>query len=377
MNSSSGILTIDLSAIQRNWLSICRHSGLSKSSVSAVIKADAYGLGADKVGLALYEVGCRVFFLATIEEAKIARDFLPLDATLFVLGGVRPGSEDLFFRYKLTPVFFSFSAITEWALACKVRKSKAPCAIKINTGMTRLGLDLDDENGLDSLKDSLSYIDPVLVMSHLACADHPEHPSNRQQLGLFQNATLLFKNILPDVRFSLANSSGIFLGGEWHFDLVRPGAALYGVNPQLEMTTVVESVVQLDLPILQIRNLNKNASVGYGCDAHADSSTKLAVVAGGYADGLHRILGRFGVGVIDDKEVPVIGRISMDTTIFDVSGIEDRVLNNVRSSIQVLNKAITVDVVSARNGALGYEVLTSLAARRYQRRYMLNGQIVE
>lgn len=372
MTSSTGILTIDLSAIQSNWLTINSRLDPRKTSASAVIKANAYGLGADHVGPALYQVGCREFFLATLEEALASRRHLPSDAILYVLGGARAGAEELFLQHRLIPVLSSLKDVHRWQKVCELGGIKGACAIKVNTGMTRLGLEVDEFLQLCQTSLSFAPMEPVLIMSHLSCADELNHPANKQQLNEFLRIVEVGKSILPDVRFSLANSSGIFLGHQWHFDLVRPGAALYGINPQTSQLSPVKPVVSLDLPVLQVRKMRQPGKVGYGAGVIMGASSILAVVAGGYADGLHRTIGNGGVGMLAGCAVPVVGRISMDTTVFDISAVNEHTLDDDTLSIQVLNKQLTLDVVMSRTGALGYEILTSLGPR-YQRRYLGDG----
>lgn len=370
MRPSTGILTIDLAAIQSNWRRVNEEIDSSKTCAAAVIKANAYGLGAEEVGLCLYESGCRDFFLATYEEAFTARQFLPLDARIFVLGGAPMGFETQCLQHRLTPVLFSLAEINRWQVACKAHKRIGACAIKVNTGMTRLGLDLNEFSALlEDVSASFAHMQPILIMSHLACADEPSNPLNDLQLKNFLYTVDLCKNLLSGVRFSLANSSGIFLGKEWHFDLVRPGAALYGINPQPQKLSPMRAVVSLSLPVLQIRKLQEDACIGYGASIELQKSSILAVVAGGYADGLHRTIGRQASGVIGKCRVPTVGRISMDTTVFDVSAVNKEILLDENLMIEVLGAEFTVDEMAERTSALGYEVLTSLGPR-YERHYL-------
>lgn len=377
MKSSTGILTIDLTAIQANWSRINRELEPAKTTSAAVIKANAYGLGAAQVGVALYGAGCREFFLATLEEALAARNYLPADATIYVLSGAHPGLEDLLLQKNLIPVLFTLVDVQRWCSVCTAKLIRGACAIKVNTGMTRMGLEPEEFTALLGSPDKLLYIRPLLIMSHLACADEPDHPLNRQQLARFCDVAAISKKILPEARLSLANSSGIFLGREWHFDMVRPGASLYGINPQPLLPSPVLPVVQLDLPILQIRQIQESAGLGYGADVEVHAPQLLAVVAGGYADGLHRTIGRQGLGMCMGRSVPVLGRISMDTTIFNISSLSPELLQQGALMIQVLNKdPLTVDLMMRSTSVLGYEVLTSLGAR-YQRRYLLEGEVME
>lgn len=280
------MLTIDLSAIQSNWLYL-RSLSSSETAVAGVIKANGYGLGAKPVARALYDVGCREFFLATIDEALIVREILPSDSLIYVLGGCRDGDESRFLRANLIPVLCSLEAIKRWAKANSGSPLSAVCAIKINTGMNRLGLNSSDFDLLCNDLVLFRSINPVLLMSHLACADEPSHPLNLQQRDKFIKCVEKAKKIFPALRTSLANSSGIFLGEQWLFDLVRPGAALYGINPVPGSANPMRSVVTLSLPIIQIRTLDEISYVGYGAEACLPKGARIAVVAGGYADGLH------------------------------------------------------------------------------------------
>lgn len=365
MSTATGTLSIDLSALCANWRTVC--AALNQTP-AAVIKADAYGLGAEAVGRELYAAGCREFFLATLEEALTARQFLPGDARLYILGGARPGEERECMNAGLIPVLYSLSAIERWAAACRAAGAVSPSVIKVDTGMTRLGLSIEDWHTLVGQPEALAACHPVVVMSHLACADEPDHPLNREQQQRFAELSQTARNLLPGIRCSLANSSGIFLGSAWHFDLARPGAALYGFDPLGESGPTMDTVVTLELPILQVRDLQTPLSVGYGAETCLPAGRRLAVVAGGYADGLNRTIGRVGgVGYMGEVEVPVVGRISMDTTIFDITDAPLPDPSDL-AYITVLDHRLRVADVSRRTGALGYEVLTSLAGR-YRRIY--------
>lgn len=367
-DTSTGILTVDLGAVQANWRLVSAQLN-GGATASAVIKANAYGLGAAQVGPALYGVGCREFFVATLEEALAARSYLPADAEIYVLGGARPGAENTFLAQRLTPVLSTLPATRRWQSACAVAGKGAPSAIKIDTGMTRLGLSRTEWQQLKAEPKTLLGCNPVLFMSHLACADEFGHPANLSQLREFQGYCSEAKKLFPAIRCSLANSSGVFLGSGWHFDQVRPGASLYGVNPRPEAANPMKPVVQLDLPVLQLRKLARAAGIGYGHSIRAAAGAQLAVVAGGYADGLNRTIGRQqALGYFRGRLVSVVGRISMDTTIFDLGELpvpEDEAGQYIR----VLGDDLTVDLMQERTGALGYEVLTSLGPR-YQRRYL-------
>lgn len=365
MSTATGRLRIDLRAIAANWHRVCEQ--LSQPP-AAVIKADAYGLGAEPVGKTLYRAGCREFFLATLDEAISARGFLPSDARLYVLGGARPGEEAECLRWELVPVLSSLEAIERWARASQKSDSSCGSAIKIDTGMTRLGLSDEEWRILRDRSELLRACRPRLWMSHLACADEHDHPMNRDQQRRFQHYCDQVRSLFPGIRTSLANSSGIFLGQDWHYDLARTGAALYGYDPHWGRAPQMAPVVRLELPVLQLRKLAQGAAIGYGATESRPAGSWLAVAAGGYADGLNRTLGPNAVGSLAGREVPVVGRISMDTTIFDVTGV-DLSRPGEESWISVLDDRLTLSRVSRRAGALGYEVLTSLKGR-YRRIYL-------
>lgn len=363
------MLTIDLAAIQSNWLKL--QTVGAGASVAGVIKANAYGLGADKVGNALYAVGCREFFFASINEALAARAFLSSDAIIYVLGGIRRGDERLLIESNLTPVLCSLSEINSWAEANAVLGFNASAAIKINTGMTRFGLDVSEFEYLCRDKNLLRAINPSLLMSHLACADECDNPLNLLQLNSFSNCVQLMRPLFPTLRFSLANSSGIFLGDKWRFDLLRPGAALYGINPVPNNSNPMLPVLRLSLPIVQVRKLDASAAIGYGCSVTLPEGTRIAVVAGGYADGLHRTLGVQPDGYLNGKLVRSVGRMSMDSTMFDISFLEVPNEQLLGQEIEVVNPSLSLECLSKKNASLGYEILTSLGAGRYPRQYLV------
>lgn len=366
MISSTGILTIDLTAIQSNWLYVS--SRLREGAeCAAAVKANAYGVGAVEVTKALYAVGCRYFYVVTLHEAVELRNALPSDAVVYVLGGVPDDMDDVFVDFNLIPVLYSRMAVGQWLSFCERRKQVFPCALKLNTGMTRLGLDASELDQLLSTSINIAYLNPVLMMSHLACADEPTHPLNGEQLGRFSSAVTKIKTLFPKIKASLANSSGTFLGDAYHFDMVRIGAALYGINPQAGTPNPLASVIHLKLPVLQIRTTERPESVGYGATASVTSGARLAVVAGGYADGIHRSLGLAPKGQIDGVDLKAVGRVSMDSCVFDITSIEGE-----PSYIEVINDRLSLDYLMSINKTLGYEVLTSLGDR-YQRRYIFTG----
>jgi len=336
------VLTVDLDAVVANWRLI-RDRLAPNSRAAAVVKTDAYGLGAAKVAHALARAGCSRFFVATLEEA-IALRAAVADIDILVLNGFDHGFAEAYARHRLIPVLNSLDEARRWP--------GGPAALHVDSGMERLGVTIGEAAQLSG-----SFA-PVLVMSHLACADEPDHPLNRRQLRIFAEARALFAK----TEASLAASSGIFLGPEFHADWVRPGAALYGVNPTPGQPNPMRPAVTLEARILQVRHVDQNVTVGYGATHLTSGPARLATVAAGYADGLFRTLGNRGHGHFGDEYVPLVGRISMDLTVFDVSRVRDARLSE-GAMLELIGPNISIDRIAAEAGTIGYEILTSLGPR--------------
>ncbi len=363
-------LVIRPQAVVENWQRMQARSG--KARASAVVKADAYGLGAEDIVPALYEAGCRDFFVAVPDEGMLARQVAP-DARIFVLSGVWPGTEAQFFDYDLVPVLASEDQIACWTNAVS-QAGDHPCALMVDTGMNRLGLTVDEAAELANDPTRPASFSPVLVMSHLACADRPDHPLNRQQLESFQRVATEFEGI----ESSLSNSAGTALGADYHFDLTRPGIALYG-GAGREDIPPGRAAVTAEARIVQLRNIKAGECVSYGATFTAERDTRLAVVAAGYADGIHRSLSGAGVplrqavpqgavGFINGHRVPVAGRITMDLTIFDVTDAPHTEIR-VGDYIELFGENVLLDEAARAAGTISYELLTSLG-NRYQRAYV-------
>jgi alanine racemase len=318
--SSTGLLTIDLGAIAANWVYLDRHVG-EHCRCAAVVKANAYGLGVVPVATSLWNAGCRVFFVATVVEAKELRAALPYDYQIIVLGGLShdqgDGCSADWLNYQLMPMLFSVSDVSRWYDFCSSVQQNLPSAIKVDTGMHRLGLQPQECQQLFA-EGVLQAVNPTYIMSHLACADQPHHPLNRQQISCFQWLEEQCKMLLPNAQLSLCNSAGIFLGEEVHYDVVRPGIALYGANPSADENPM-SPVVQITLPIMQVKTIAEGESVGYGAEFVAQRETRIGIVFGGYADGLQRSLAHAGFAFCGGVKVPLIGRVSMDSMAFDLS----------------------------------------------------------
>jgi alanine racemase len=354
--SRSATLEVHLPAIVRNYqLLRARHHA---KRCAAVVKANAYGLGVIPVAKALAGVGgCEEFFVATLDEALQLRAQL-WDKVIYVFSGVAPHEVELFFAARLIPVLNSPQQVECWVKACAGLEVVMPSALHVDTGMCRLGLSHTDLLEIDQPQDYAARAGIRLIMTHLACASEPQHPLNAQQVQRFVEVTARF----PDIATSMANSSGLFLPQEYHADIGRPGCALYGITPNPQLPNPMQPVVTLRAPILQVREVDVEHTIGYGATCEVHPGQKVAVAAMGYADGLHRAASNKLAGWIGDIRVPMLGRVSMDVTCYDVSHVPQDVLNK-EAAITLIGVHQTVDDVAEAYGSIGYEVLTSLGAR--------------
>ncbi len=350
---AGAVLEIDLTGIVANWRMLAAR--VEPARCAAVVKADAYGLGAAQVSAALVAAGCRLFFVATLDEGIALRQALPASCKIGVFNGPVPGSADEFLSHRLIPVLNEPGQIAEWT-TITARRGGCPAMLHIDTGMARLGLTLREFEGLVAERRHPTRWSALI--SHLGCADEPANPLNEIQRARFVSA----RHQLGDPPASLAASSGIFLGRLYHFDFVRPGAALYGVNPQAGTPNPMNQVVRLKGRILQVREVDRGDPVGYGAAHLMEQPGRLATVALGYADGWLRSLSHRGSGRLGGKRVPLRGRVSMDLVIFEVSGV-DPSLARPGGYIELLDDDYGVDAAAADAGTIGYEVLTGLGRR--------------
>ena len=356
---AGAILEVDLAGIAANWRLLARR--VEPAGCAAVVKADAYGVGAPLVAPALAAAGCRRFFVASIDEGIALRRVLSESAEIAVLNGLLPGCADDFIEFGLIPVLNDPGQIADWRSTAS--RPRTGAILHLDTGMGRLGLTVRE---FDRLAEDLCQPGPIrwrALISHLACSDEPHHALNEIQLKHFSAA----RRRLPQFPASLAASSGIFLGPKFHFDFVRPGAALYGVNPQPGRPNPMHQIVRLKGRILQIREVDQGQSVGYGATHVMARPGRLATVAIGYADGWLRSVSQRGSGRIGGKRVPLLGRVSMDLVVFDVSGI-DPACARPGGFVELLHEDYGVDAAAADAGTIGYEILTALG-RRYHRVY--------
>ncbi len=362
---AGAILTIDLEAIKENYRRLRQE--LRPVTCAAVVKADAYGLGATRVAPALAKAGVRTFFTATLDEAIAVQTALEKtrpSADIFVLNGAGAGPAEDFIAYGLMPVLNSLGELETWSAAARAAGRVLPAVLHADTGMNRLGLPPAELDTLAADTNRLAGIELRYVISHLACAEESGHALNGLQLRRFEAA----RARLPSAPGSLANSSGIFLGADYHFDLARPGAALYGVNPTPDRPNPMSQVVRLQGKILQSREIDAPQGVGYGAIHRVAGGTRVATVAVGYADGYLRSLSDQASAWIGDRKVPVIGRVSMDLITLDISDVpaEDA---HVGALVDLIGPRQDLDALAGSAGTIGYEILTALGAR-YHRLYL-------
>jgi alanine racemase len=361
---AGGILSIDLGAIADNWRALGRRA--MPVECAAVIKADGYGCGIERVAVALAKAGCKTFFVADLSEATRVRAVVS-EPAIYVLNGLLPGTAAAFADIRARPVIGSMVELAEWDAFTSANQWHGGAALHVDTGMNRLGVSVNDAAALAPRIRSENH-GINLLMSHLACAELPEHPLNARQISVFREVRMLYRGI-PS---SLANSSGIFLGASAHCDMVRPGVALYGVNPIPGQSNPMRPAIELQARVVQVRTVPRGETVGYDAGWTAKRTTRIAVVAVGYADGYLRAASASDESpgadaIIGGKRCPLAGRVSMDLLAIDITDLPDNAARRGDLAI-LIGDEITVDAVAGAAGTIGYEVLTSLG-RRYHRVY--------
>ena len=361
---AGGILTVDLAALEANWRALSRRA--TPSECAAVVKADGYGCGIEQVSRKLSRAGCKTFFVADLAEAAHVRNAAP-EAAIYVLSGLMPGTVATFAELRARPVIGSLVELAEWDAFCNARQWRGGAALHVDTGMNRLGITANEAAALAPRIRSENH-GITLLMSHLACSELTEHPLNERQIKLFREVRILYRGI-PS---SLANSSGIFLDAAAHCDMVRPGVALYGVNPTPGRNNPMRPVVELRARIVQVRNVTRGETIGYDGMWTAKRSTRLAVIGVGYADGYLRAASSTderpgGSAVIAGQRCPIVGRVSMDLIAIDITDLPDAGARR-GDFVTLIGDGLSVDEVAQAAGTIGYEVLTGLGPR-YHRVY--------
>lgn len=359
---AGGILTVDLAAIFTNYRALAVK--VMPTECAAVVKADGYGCGLEQVVETLGRAGCKTFFVAHLDEARRVRACAP-EAAIYVLNGFVSGTGPAFVEAYARPVINSSVELAEWDRFVAESGWTGGCGVHVDTGMNRLGLSIDETAAVAARMQSENH-GLTLLMSHFACADRPEHPLNDQQIRQFREIRTLFRGI-PG---SLANSSGIFLDSSTYCDMVRPGVALYGVNPTPGKPNPMRPVIEVKARVLQVRNVPRGSTVGYNAAWSAKRASRIAVVAAGYADGLARAAAATDGGagrevIAAGKRCRIVGRISMDLLAIDITDLPEGAVRR-GDLVTLIGGELSLDQVGAQAGSIGYEVLVNLG-RRYHR----------
>lgn len=367
-NSYKPSLIIDLDKIKNNYLylkNIC-----IKSDVAAVVKANSYGLGAHKIAPVLFAEGCKSFFVATLDEGIDLRKKLPIEAQIYVLSGPAQSNSYEFLSHNLTPVVNHLEQLKiVQNLSLKTQKSIS-AILHFDIGMNRIGMPQYELEKLVSNVTLSEGVDFKMVMSHLSSSDNINSPDNRTQMGKFLELSAYF----PYSKKSLANSSGIFLGDEYHFDIIRPGAALYGLNSDaLNPNSKIENPVFLFAPIIQIQTLDKHEKIGYNGTYVLEKNSIVATIPVGYGDGYTRALSNVGNVFVNGRAAKILGRISMDFISIDISDIpQDEIF--IGQQVELIGSNSLPDTLAKQCNTIGYEILTSLG-NRYDRIYIKHSTV--
>ncbi|WP_064696886.1 alanine racemase [Rhizobium aegyptiacum] len=358
---ATGYLTIDLAALGRNYQKLT--SMLAPVGAGAVVKADAYGLGAERVAATLYDDGCRHFFVAQFVEAVRLRPALARDAQIFVLNGLQPGNEIGCAEMGVVPVLNSLAQWRQWSATARILKRCLPAVLQFDTGMSRLGFPQEERAELAAALRDGTNVEILFIMSHLASADDIESEQNGEQFAEMSSIADEF----PGFDISFANSGGVFLGDAYHGVLARPGIALYGGAPNTGGRNPMEPVISLDVAVVQTRTVPAGTKIGYGGAHVTQRQMRLATIAAGYADGLPRSLGDLGAVYFNGIRLPIVGRVSMDSATVDISALPEGALT-LGSLVEVLGPNQTLEAVARDAGTISYEILTGLGDR-YHKQY--------
>jgi len=357
---ATGVILIDLARLRSNWQALAKH--VAPAECAAVVKADAYGVGADRVIPALWQAGCRTFFVATLDEAARARTLAPR-ATVYMLDGLLPGTVHEVAHLGAAPALSNLEDARTWASLANNGTRAPPAALHVDTGLHRLGMGAKEVRELAREAVLLRRLDIALVMSHLACADEPGNAMNREQLDIFHR----LRASLPPARASLAASDGLMLGKDFHLDLVRPGYALYGGQAAPGRTTPVGPIVRVKARILQVHDVAVGGRIGYSASYRATSPRRIATIAAGYADGVFRHASATndtpgGAVAIHGKLAPIVGRVSMDLITVDATDVGEPAPQR-GDWVDLVGPDLPLEAVGRAAGTIGYEVLTRLGPR--------------
>ncbi len=361
MNEAKCVLEIDLAKIRSNYRTlsdIC-----NTAEVAAVVKANSYGLGADIIAPSLQNDGCKSFFVASMEEGIAMRKVLGNAANIFVLNGIFYNDTGEFLYYDLIPVLNNLKQVEIWQECALSNGKPLKCIIHIDTGMNRLGMSAKEVQSILDNPDLLLGLEVQYIASHLSASEIADSPYNHEQLKMFKN----YLNAFPKAKASLANSSTIFLGPQYHFDLARPGAALYGINPLVGMENPMQNPVRLIAPIIQLQELLPENYIGYNMTYKTERKSIIATLPLGYADGYPRALSNRGEVYIDKYKAPIVGRISMDLLTIDVTDLPPEKIF-LGQEVEIIGNYCTPDKIANIIDTIGYEILTMLG-NRYKKVY--------
>ncbi|MUZ74509.1 alanine racemase [Agrobacterium vitis] len=355
-DGATGRLTIDLSALARNYTNLCAR--VAPARAGAVVKANAYGLGVERVALTLYDSGCRHFFVAQFSEAAKLRPLLSKNAQIFVLNGLQPGDEIACAEHGIVPVVNSLQQWQRWSGIAKLLGRSLPTVLQFDTGMSRLGIPVEECNAMAAELSAQNNIEVLFLMSHLASADEVDNQQNNAQFVAMKRIADQF----PGFEMCLANSAGIFLGKDYHGVLTRPGIALYGGAPTAGKSNPMEPVVSLEVAVVQTRTVPVGSRIGYAGAYVAKTEIRVATIAAGYADGLPRSLSGRGAVFFMGTRLPITGRVSMDSLTVDITPLPEKTLS-LGSFVEVLGPNQSLEDLARDAGTISYEILTRLGDR--------------
>jgi alanine racemase len=363
MNNSKCTLQINLRTIQKNYITLCNYC--PNSEVGATVKSNSYGLGTNHIAPILAKSGCKHFFVSSCEEGVELRTTLGSNANIYIFNGIFQEEIQLFLEYKLVPILNHLLQIKLWQKQAVLLNKILPCIIHIDTGMHRLGLTTTEFKYLKN--DEINGLNILYIMSHLSSGHDITNPSNQIQLNRFINLQSKFKKM----KYSFANSSGIFLGRQYHFNLTRPGAAIYGINTASHIQKpIVTNPIKLFAPIIQIHNLPPAESIGYN-STYTNIQNKnrlIGTVPIGYADGLTTRLSNKAICYINGYKAPVLGRISMDLMTIDLTEIPKNV-TLLGAQVEVIGNNCLPSTLAKLSGINSYETLTALNKSKHKRIY--------
>lgn len=355
-------LEINLSAIKANYRLLKNICEMTK--VGAAVKANSYGLGAIEISKTLLEENCRYFFVASSNEGISLRKAIGEEVNILILNGVFEHDALELIEYNLIPVLNNLNQIKIWQKFSSLKNQLLPCYLHFNTGINRLGLNHNEIEQLINNRDLLKGLNVEYIISHLSASEDSDNPYNLEQLNKFK----AYLEYFPNAKASLANSGGIFLGKDYHFNLVRPGAALYGLNPLgSNKPNPMQNPVILKAPIIHLQNLTYGSRIGYNMTFTTKRDSLIATLPFGYADGFSRNFSNQGTVFINSRSVPIIGRISMDLVNIDVTDLPPSDIF-LGQEVEIIGNNCTPDKIADIIGTIGYEILTSLG-NRYKRIY--------